>query len=107
MTAVTMLPLKKIENPRLGNKKNQENPRSNFYALFGKFQEKIALFLKKNNIFPKKISFYPPKFLMTFFFFFFSKFLPFFPKTNKINLFSGKFLKNPKKTQGPFNLKKP
>src|SRR6218665_1710274 len=65
------------------------------------------------------MSFYPPKFLMTFFLVIASDFQIFYPdfsnfdhfspkmsyflqKTITINVFSGKFFKNPRKTQGPF-----
>src|SRR6218665_4145109 len=64
------------------------------------------------------MSFYPPKFLMTFFLVIASDFQIFYPdfsnfdhfspkmsdflqKTTTINVFSGKFFKNPRKTQGP------
>src|SRR6218665_1077056 len=81
-------------------------------------------FPEKKPTFPKEISFYPPKFLITFFFFFFflvitshfnifhphfsnlyhfsPKMSDFLQKTTKINVFSAKFSKNPRKTQGLF-----
>src|SRR6218665_313283 len=65
---------KKIENPRLGNKKTQENPRSNFYTFSENFWKKSHFSRKKPTFpetFPEKMSFYPPKFSDDLFYIFF------------------------------------
>src|SRR6218665_3318324 len=54
---------KRIENPRLGNKKKPRKPKAKFLYVFGKFLEKIALFLKKSKL----CLFIRQSFLMTFF----------------------------------------
>src|SRR6218665_527890 len=48
--------------------KNPRKPKVKILYVFGKFLEKIALFLKKQT-FPEKMSFYPPKFSDDLFFF--------------------------------------
>src|SRR6218665_3088158 len=49
---------KKIENPRLGNKKTQ----GQIFIRFRKISGKNRTFPEKKQTFPEKMSFYPPKF---------------------------------------------
>src|SRR6218665_192569 len=109
----------KIKSPIWPNKKNQENPRSNFYAFPYNFRKK-STFPEKKSTFPEKIPFYPQKILTTFFLVIDSHFqilaphfqissqncliyyrIPFnsllSPEKPEIHLFSRE---NPRKTQG-------
>ena len=57
---------KKIENPRLANKKTKKT-QGQISIRFRKIPGKNRTFPEKAKLFLKKMSFYPSKFLMTFF----------------------------------------
>jgi len=61
-----VLPLKKIENPRLGNKKTKKT-QGQISIRFRKISGKNRTFPEKKQTFPEKMSFYPPKFSDDFF----------------------------------------
>src|SRR6218665_1792326 len=97
--------------------KNPRKPKVKFLYVFGKFLEKIALFLKKSKL-PEKMSFYPPKFSDDLFLVIASNFQICYPDFSNFDHFSpkisyflqkttkkcifGLILKKPRKTQGPF-----
>jgi len=63
----SVLPLKKIENPRLGNKKPKKT-QGQISIRFRKIFGKNRTFPEKKQTFPEEMSFYPPKFSDDFFF---------------------------------------
>ena len=89
----------KIENPRLDNKKTKKTQ--------GQISIRFRTISRKNRTFREKTKLFLKKCLLTTFFFsnfyhFSSKMSDFLQKTTAINVFSGKFKKKPRKTQGPF-----
>src|SRR6218665_892583 len=69
---------KQIENPRMGNTKPKKT-QGQISIRFRKISGKNRTFPEKNQTFPEKMSFYSPKFLMTFFLVIASDFQNFLP----------------------------
>src|SRR6218665_3187651 len=86
---LAVLPLKKIENPRLGNNKPKKT-QGQISIRFRKISGKNRTFPEKKQIFPEKKSFYPSKFSDDFFLVIASDFQIYYPDFSNFDHFSTK-----------------